>query len=68
MNLYSPVSMRSTPTVTLLGTIGYTNCSFENITSCLNGCRIQVAASTSGGRLYAHPTTTGAGYSLDSEL
>ena len=68
MNLYSPVSMRSTPTVTLLGTITYTNCSFENMTSQLNGCRFQVVASTSGGRLFAHPSTTGAGYSLDSEL
>jgi hypothetical protein len=68
MNLYSPVSMRSTPTVTLLGTITYTNCTFENITSQLNGARFQVAANTTGGRLFAHPSTTGAGYSLDSEL
>tara|TARA_R110000868_G_scaffold89593_1_gene249358 strand:- start:157 stop:1266 length:1110 start_codon:yes stop_codon:yes gene_type:complete len=67
-NLYSPVSMRSTPTVTLLGTISYTNCSFENISSQLNGVRFQVAASTSGGRIYALPNNTGAGYSLDSEL
>lgn len=68
VNLYSPVSMRSTPTVAVLGTITYSNCSFDNITSQLNGCRFQIAANTSGGRLYALASTTGAGYSLDSEL
>ena len=68
VNLFSPVSMRSTPTVTLIGTITYSNCSFESIASQLNGCRFQVAASTTGGRLFANASNTGAGYSLDSEL
>ena len=68
MNLYSPVSMRSTPTVAVLGTITYTNCTFSSMTSQLSGARFQVEASTSGGRLFAHPSTTNAGYSLDSEL
>jgi uncharacterized membrane protein len=68
MNLYSPVSMRSTPTVAALGTVTYSNCTFSSVTSQLNGMRFQVEANTSGGRLYAHPSTTGAGYSLDSEL
>jgi hypothetical protein len=68
MNVYSPVSMRSTPTVTVLGTFSYVNCSFANFTSMLSGGRFQVQANTSGGRLYALPDNTGAGYSLDAEL
>jgi hypothetical protein len=68
MNVYSPVSMRSTPTVTVLGTISYATCAFSSFQSQLNGARFQVEADTSGGRLYALANNTGAGYSLDSEL
>jgi hypothetical protein len=68
MNLYSPVSMRSTPTVAALGTVTYSNCTFSSVTSQLNGIRFQVEASTTGGRLFANAGNTGAGYSLESEL
>ena len=66
--LQSPVTMRATPTATVLGTVSFQNASFDSFTSVNNGAKYQITVATSGGRAYALSDVTGSGYSLSSEL
>jgi hypothetical protein len=66
--LQSPVTMRATPTATVLGTVSLQNASFDSFTSVNNGAKYQITVATSGGRAYALSDVTGSGYSLNSEL
>jgi hypothetical protein len=62
------VSMRTIPTATIIGSITYGNCTFQDLTPMVNGALFATSSGVSSGRVYAVAANTGNGHSFSAEL
>jgi hypothetical protein len=62
------VSMRTIPTATIIGSITYGNCTFQDFTPMVNGALFATSSGVSSGRVFALAANTGNGHSFSAEL